>query len=67
MKYGKLKLVGGKLVETDVKEIDQSQLTSDCWIVQFNGFSACDKCELKGKKNCGGGETLKKMKEAERG
>jgi hypothetical protein len=67
MKYGKLKLVNGRAVETDIIEVNQSELTSDCWSVQIEGLSACNKCREKGKKSCGGGETLKKLKEAKRG
>jgi len=47
---------------TNTKVIDQSKLTSDCWLVQFNGLAACETCEVKGTKECGGGETLKALK-----
>lgn len=61
MKYQKAKVENGQLVITESKEIDQSTLTSDCWLVQFNGLSACKTCELKDTTECGGGETLKKL------
>lgn len=61
MKVGTLTLKNGTLVETNVKEIDQSTLTSDCWMIQFNGLDACKTCEFRNTKECGGGETLIKM------
>ncbi len=63
VRYSEAKLVNGKLVETNVKEINQSTLTSDCWLVQFNGLAACESCEIKNTGECGGGETLKRMQE----
>ena len=55
------KVENGKLVMTHVKEIDQKNLTSDCWGIQFWGLGECKKCEFKGKKSCGGGATLKRL------
>jgi hypothetical protein len=46
---------------SDQKTIDQSQLTSDCWLIQFNGLIACKTCEAYGSEDCGGGATLKAM------
>jgi hypothetical protein len=62
MVYSEAKLVNGQIVTTNTKIINQSKLTSDCWLIQFNGLSACKKCELKGTKDCGGGKTLKQLK-----
>jgi hypothetical protein len=62
MIVSKAKLVDGQLVQTDMKVIDQQSLTSDCWSVQFDGLTACETCEVKGTKECGGGKTLKKLK-----
>lgn len=45
----------------DTKEIDQSTLTSDCWLIQFNGLIACKSCEAFGTKDCGGGKTLRNL------
>ena len=40
------------------------ELTADCWPVQTHGLTACKTCEFKGTADCGGGATLKKLKEA---
>lgn len=66
MMYGKGKLVDGKLVIVDQKEIDQTSLTADCWPVQFNGLKECETCQYRGKKSCGGGETLKRLQAQEK-
>lgn len=60
MKYKKLELQDGQLVEASSKAIDQSKLTSDCLSIQLDGLSACVGCEDKGTDECGGGETLVK-------
>ncbi|MFA5307604.1 MAG: hypothetical protein WC365_09205 [Candidatus Babeliales bacterium] len=54
-----------------VNTIKQSNLTSNCWLVQMNGFEACADCEvypfnrktgkLKVTSDCGGGQTLALM------
>lgn len=46
----------------ETKIIKQSSLTSDCFMIQFTGLDACKKCEYKNTEECGGGETLIKMK-----
>jgi hypothetical protein len=61
MKVGTLTLQNGTLVETNVKEIDQSTLTSDCWMIQIQGLDACKTCDIRNTKECGGGATLTKM------
>jgi hypothetical protein len=43
------------------KIIDQSTLTSECWLIQFNGLKACESCEFKNKKSCGGKNIRKKL------
>jgi hypothetical protein len=43
--------------------IEQHSLSSDCWPIQFYGLTACKDCELEGTPRCGGGETLKRLKE----
>lgn len=63
MRCSKGIVVDGRLVETEVKEIDQSSLTSDCWLIQFSGLSACESCECRNTEDCGGGQTLAKMLE----
>ena len=54
----------GQMKITESKTIDQSKLTSDCWAIQFSGLSACKGCDVKGTKECGGGQTLKTLKGA---
>jgi hypothetical protein len=55
MIYGKGKILNGKIVITDQKVIDQNTLTSDCWLIQFNGPEACKTCECLNKpRKCGG-------------
>ncbi|MFA5307431.1 MAG: hypothetical protein WC365_08340 [Candidatus Babeliales bacterium] len=54
-----------------VNTIKQSNLTSNCWLVQMNGFEACADCQfytfnrktgkLKVTSQCGGGQTLALM------
>lgn len=56
MKHSKAHLENGRLVIDSTKEMS---LTDDCWLIQFNGLSACEFCELMGTGECGGGETLK--------
>jgi hypothetical protein len=61
MLYQKAVVKDNKVVITESKEIDQNTLTSDCWLIQFNGLSACKDCEVKNTPECGGGRTLTKM------
>lgn len=48
----------GKLLKSGVvverREIKQSELTSECWTIQFQGLSACTSCEVKDTDECGG-------------
>ena len=37
-----------------VLNIKQSQLTGECWQIQFFGLAACKKCVYKGTKTCNG-------------
>ena len=62
MVYQQATIENGNLVIKTSKIIDQSTLTSDCWSVQFSGLDACKKCPEKGKRSCGGGQTLKRLK-----
>jgi len=61
MLYQKAKIKDNRLVITGSKEIDQNKLTSDCWLIQWKGISACEGCDLRNTPECGGGETLKRM------
>ena len=36
----------------------QSELTGDCWLVQFEGLAACETCPSRGTPECGGGKSL---------
>jgi len=37
-----------------VRTVSQSNLTGECWTVQFSGLKACDTCEYKDTEDCGG-------------
>lgn len=37
-----------------VINVKSSQLTSECWMVQLKGLSACKNCEFKNTSQCGG-------------
>lgn len=43
------------------KIIRQSALTPDCWMIQFWGLEACNRCEYKGILECGGVAVIKKI------
>ena len=43
-------------------KIKQSQLSSECWTVQFEGLNACKTCKLKNTFECGGKNIRKKLK-----
>jgi len=47
----------------NVKTINQSQLTSDCWMIQFWGSEACNKCEYLNKKDCSGKKIRRLIKQ----
>lgn len=63
MIYSKAKIENGRIVTTDTRVIDQSTLTADCWLIQFEGLAACESCKMSGTPECGGGDTLVRMKE----
>lgn len=60
MLYQKARVENNKLVITESKEIDQSKLTSDCFLIQFDGLSACENCEALNTVDCGG-QTIRKQ------
>lgn len=62
MLYERVVLRDGRLVPVESRIIDQSTLTTDCWMVQFRGLDACDECEYRDTNECGGGDTLEEMK-----
>ena len=39
-----------------MKKIPQSDLTAECWIVQFSGLETCDTCQFVNTDECGGKE-----------
>ena len=63
MKYGELRLENGAAVEINAREISQSEMTSECWSIQFRGPKACKDCECRGR-DCGGKAIRKTGKNA---
>lgn len=59
----KAKIENGKMIITDTKVIDQSKLTSDCFLIQFDGLSACENCSELDKPDCGGQAIRKQLLE----
>ena len=53
-------------MEPKIVTIKQNELTAECWLVQFQGFSACETCEVKDTKECGG-SNIRKTKKNEKG
>lgn len=39
---------------SQVRMVKQANLTSECFMVQFMGLEACQACEVRGTKECGG-------------
>ena len=66
MRYAKAHIENGKVVETDVTNVNQNEMTSECWIVQFGGLAACDTCEFVDTDECGG-EEIRKLAKNEKG
>ena len=50
MLFQTVKFVDGKAVLTDTKVVDQSKLTSECWLIQIQGLKACEGCPCMSKK-----------------
>lgn len=61
MKISKTKIIAGKLITSEIKMIKQSELTSDCWLIQFWGLDACNDCEALNKRSCGGKKIRAKL------
>jgi len=55
-------IVNGKFVETETYSKPQSEMTSDCFLVQVMGLRACESCEYKGTAECNGGKILRALK-----
>jgi len=60
MKFGTVKK-GEDIRDTKFKTFNQSELTSECWLIQMQGIKACKKCEFFNTEECGGQEILKKL------
>ena len=37
-----------------VIQINRAHLTDECWMIQFEGLSACKNCAAKGTRKCSG-------------
>jgi len=46
---------------TLVKTVNQSDLTSECWIIQMFGIDECKTCEYFNTDECGGQEIRKRI------
>ena len=45
----------------EVKVIKQSDLTSECWLIQRFGISSCKTCEVLNTPECGGKDTRERI------
>ena len=61
MLFQKAIIEDGKVKITESKEVNQKSLTSDCWLIQLEGLRACENCEAKNTKECGGGKSLRRL------
>ena len=59
MLYQTAKIENGEIKIVQTKVIEQSKLTGECFMIQFNGPSACTTCEYKDTDDCGGVEIRK--------
>jgi hypothetical protein len=50
----------------EIYTVKQSELTSECWLIQIQGLKACESCELKDTSHCGG-EKIRVIKENKKG
>lgn len=64
MEYKQMRLENGKFVVAKQVTINNDHLTSECWLIQFQGLAACKNCEFKNTKNCGGKNIRKTLKNA---
>ena len=54
MKIAKAKVEDGKIKVVKERVMNQLDLDSSCWSVQFWGLEACENCEFKNTRRCGG-------------
>ena len=49
-----------------VTTVRQSEMTGECWLIQFHGLMVCGTCQYNGKRGCGG-KKIKKTGKNEKG
>jgi len=49
------------MIEKIAYTVNQSDLSADCFTIQIQGLSACEKCEFLNTKDCGGKKIRKAM------
>lgn len=54
MEYSRATVVDGEVVITETTNVNQSEMTGECWIVQFRGLTGCKECEFVDTEDCGG-------------
>lgn len=54
LEYERIEVDGEKLKTVEIKTINQNDLTSECWLIQFSGLKACETCEYLNTRECGG-------------
>lgn len=54
IKFAVLESQAGAAVETDVKMVRYSKLSTECWFVQVWGLEKCEDCESRDTPDCGG-------------
>ena len=50
-----------KLANVEIKTMKQSDLNSECWLIQMWGIKSCETCEALNTDECGGKEIRKKL------
>ena len=43
------------------KRIPQSELTAECWLIQFRGLEECEECDFLNMEECGGKNIRKRL------
>lgn len=55
MIYATASVVNGKVVLDNMQQVDTSELSADCFMIQIKGAAACTDCEnLNKPRKCGG-------------
>ena len=55
-RFSEIAVEGGQIVTKRERVVKQSELSSECWLIQVWGKSRCETCEFKNTKGCGGQE-----------